>query len=304
MYERVAARPDAVRVVVLGSSQSAAAIEPRTLAAAVEAETGRQCVAFNLSAAGSGPVSQYLHARRLLETGPVPDVAIVECLPAGFAWTAVGPHDATVLKADRLRWDEIDVVERYGFPNADGLRERWLETMANPWTGFRFQVLVRVKPRWRPPELASGEAPRAGIEQWDGWGPWESPPAADRPGRIARAGKTFKPYLRDVDYDRPTAQAFRDTIRLLQSAGVRGVVATMPEATSFRGWYPPGLDARTRTFLADVGRDCGVPAVDARDWLPDEAFADGHHVVRDWAPRFTLRLVRGAVAEQVRRKAQ
>jgi hypothetical protein len=298
--ERVADKPEAVRVVVLGSSLSAAAVEPRTLAATVEAETGRPCVAFNLSAAGSGPVSLYLHARRLLEAGPVPDVAVIECLPAGFAWTAAGPHDATVLKADRLRWDEIDLVEKYGFPNADKLRERWLETMANPWTGFRFQVLVRVKPRWRPPELATGEAPRAGVEQGDGWGPWEPPSPAERSGRIAQVQKKYKPYLRNVDYDRPPAEAFRDTIRLLQAAGVRVVVATMPEAPCFRDWYPPGLDARTRAFLSGVGHGGDVPTVDTREWLPDEAFADGHHVLRDWAPRFTKRLVREAVAGQVR----
>ena len=295
---RVATKPDAVRVVVLGSSLSAAAVEPRALAAVVEAETGRPCVAFNLSAAGSGPVSLYLHARRLLETGPVPDVAVIECLPAGFARTAAGPHDATVLKADRLRWDEIDIVERYGFRDADRLRDRWLETMVNPWTGFRFQVLVRAKPRWRPPELATGEAPRAGIEQGDGWGPWEAPPAAERAGRIAKSQRKYKPYLRDVEYDGPAADAFRDTIRMLQSAGVRVVVATMPESTVFRGWYPPGFEARTVEFLSAVGREGGVPTVDTREWLPDEAFADGHHVVRAWAPEFTRRLARTLVTTE------
>jgi len=298
--ERVAAQPEAIRVVALGSSLSAAAVEPRTLAATVEAETGRPCVAFNLSAAGSGPVSIHLHARRLLEAGPVPDVAVVECLPAGFAWTAAGPHDATVLKADRLRRDEIDLVERYGFPNADALRHRWLESMANPWTGFRVQVLVRVKPRWRPPELAVGDAPRAGIEQGHGWGPWDPPPMAERAARTDMVRRKYEPYLRDVDYDRPPAAAFRDAIRLLQAARVRVVVAAMPESTYFRAWYPPGLDRRTRAFLSHLGVECGVPTVDAREWLPDEAFADGHHVVREWAPAFTRRLVGESVADAVR----
>src|SRR5689334_6164241 len=70
--------PEPTRVVVLGSSRTAAAVEPRAMEAAVAAGTGRPCLAFNMGLQGDGPISQLVHYRRLREAGVRPDVVVVE----------------------------------------------------------------------------------------------------------------------------------------------------------------------------------------------------------------------------------
>jgi hypothetical protein len=47
---------------------------------------------------------------------------------------------------------------------------------------------------------------------------------------------------------------------------------------------------RLDAFLGDVTRAFGVRLVDARDWLPDAAFYDGHHLLPAGAKAFSVRL--------------
>ena len=67
----------------------------------------------------------------------------------------------------------------------------------------------------------------------------------------------------------------------------------MPESRAFRGLYGPGADDRLRAVLP-----AGV--VDAREWLPDDAFNDGHHMLARGAEAFTDRLGREVVAAAVK----
>src|SRR5918993_2998926 len=81
LVARFSSNEEPSRVVVLGSSRTAAAVEPKALEMAVAAGTGRPCVAFNLGLQGDGPISQLVHYRRVRDTGVKLDVAVVELLP-------------------------------------------------------------------------------------------------------------------------------------------------------------------------------------------------------------------------------
>jgi hypothetical protein len=73
-----------------------------------------------------------------------------------------------------------------------------------------------------------------------------------------------------------------------------------PESSEFRGSYSPAAVRLVDDYCGGLGREYGVPVVDARDWLPDEAFVDSHHVVRTWARPYTERLAREAVVPELR----
>ena len=139
---RFAASGEPIQVVVLGSSRTAAAVEPKALEAAVSAETGRPCVAFNMGVQGNGPVSQLVHYRRLRDAGVKPHVVVVELLPSAFAWFLDParhenrPYDATILRPDRLSRGELDAVCEYGFPIAE-TREDWWTSLARPESVLR-----------------------------------------------------------------------------------------------------------------------------------------------------------------------
>src|SRR4051812_2746625 len=181
------------RVVVLGSSRTAAAVEPRAMEAAVAAETSRPCVAFNMGLQGDGPISQLVHYRRLRAERVRPDVAVVELLPSAFAWyldrsrNEDRPYDATILRPDRLTRAELDTVCEYGFPVAD-TRGEWRVATFNPWFGFRFQLLARVQPRWLPPGIVQH---RKDIGETGGWGPWDPVPPAVARQRVEEVRQAY-----------------------------------------------------------------------------------------------------------------
>jgi hypothetical protein len=69
------------------------------------------------------------------------------------------------------------------------------------------------------------------------------------------------------------------------------VVYLMPEASDIREWYTAEGEAILDEYLRDISQEYGVRVIDARDWLPDDAFADGHHLLPCGAAVFSTRFV-------------
>jgi hypothetical protein len=297
---RFAAHPDGIHVVVLGSSRSAAAVEPRALEAALERETGRPSAAFNMALQGDGPIGQLVHFRRLINAGQRPDAMVVELLPATFSWSAGKPYDAVVLRPDRITRQELETVCRYGFPGEE-TRRGWWEAALNPWSGFRFQLLARVQPKWLPLGIVQH---RRDIGETGGWGPWEPVPEAVVRERLDGVRQHYQPELKAIRWVGPHVEAYEDLLREARAAGVRVAIFVPPEGTEFRSWYPPAVEAGLTVFLDRLRQEFQVVAVDARAWMPDEAFADGHHVTRPWAEPFTERLTREALVPALRQSDQ
>jgi hypothetical protein len=63
----------------------------------------------------------------------------------------------------------------------------------------------------------------------------------------------------------------------------------MPESGEFRGWYPPEARRQLSDHLAALGRDYQAPLIDARRWIEDSGFSDGHHLLSRGAALFTQR---------------
>jgi hypothetical protein len=302
LVARFTSAPEPTRVVALGSSRTAAAVEPRALEAAVAAGTGRPCLAFNMGLQGDGPISQLVHYRRLREAGVRPDVVIVELLPSAFAWYSDPsrhedrPYDATILRPDRLTRAELDTVCEYGFPPQE-TRGEWREATYNPWFGFRFQLLARVQPRWLPPGIVQH---RKDIGETGGWGPWDPVPPEIAWLRIEEVRQAYESQLQAIRIAGPHVEAFEDLLRECRTDGVRVAVVVPPEGSTFRAWYSASVQAALAAFEARLRQEFGVTVLDAREWLPDEAFVDSHHVVRTWARPYTERLAREAVIPNLR----
>ena len=299
---RFASNEEPTRVAILGSSRTAAAVEPEALEATVSAETGRPCVAFNMGLQGDGPICQLVHFRRVRAAGVKPDVVVVELLPSAFAWyfdaerNENRPYDATVLRPDRLTRVELDAVCTYGFPEVE-TRGEWRDATFNPWFGFRFQLLARVQPKWLPPGVVQH---RRDIGETGGWGPWDPVPPDVVRQRTAEVKQAYESQLHAIRLDGPHVQAFEELLRECRRDGVRVAIVVPPEGSEFRAWYPPPVRAALDEFLARLRREHGVRVLDARPWLPDVAFADSHHVIRTWARPYTERLAREAVLPVLR----
>ena len=102
----------------------------------------------------------------------------------------------------------------------------------------------------------------------------------------------------EVDQRRVVAVAdeglrrFRDLLRVCREDGTGVAIIRTPESTTFRAAYRPDALAILDAYTADLCREFGVKVIDARQWLPDEQFEDGHHPLLAGQAAFTSRLQR------------
>lgn len=291
--------PDRLVVVALGSSRMGNGFHPPTVEEEVTAATGRPCLAFNAAVLGRGPMFQMLQLRRLLARGIHPDVVVVEVVPSMFAAPGGAPAELGHLRSDRLTRAEIDELAAVGFDDPE-FRADWLKAMANPIFSFRTSLLGRVEPKWTP-GMVVAEPPR--FPNPTGWQPWREPvtPASYEAG--VRFAGSHKANLEEMEVGSAGVAALRAVLADCRRAGVTAVVVLNPEASDFRSWYGPGARAATDELLAIAREGADGRVADARAWMPDEAFADPHHLTAAQAKVYTARLARELIAPAARARS-
>jgi len=285
LRRRLRESPGDKLVVMLGSSRTGLAFH----AANVESQLGG-VVAFNFGVPSAGPVTQLVYFERLLYDGVTPDMLLVEVLPSLVAMTPDGrPRESAMLFGDRLTFSECDSVALYGFPS-NAVHARWARTVALPAYWLRFQTLTRVLPSSLPWHArcdwsrgADGDGfSRASLQTID---------AATRTTLTENARREYAPTLADYTPGGPAVAALDDLLTLCRIHGVTVRLVLMPESRGFRSYLPADGSARLLKCL----RERNAPLTDARDWLDDAAFYDGHHTFVAGADVFTERLTRETI---------
>jgi hypothetical protein len=232
-----------------------------------------------------------LHLRRLLAAGVRPDIVVVEVNPA-----AMDEPETNFLRPDRVTRGEMDALADIGFAD-DRYRADWWEAALNPWFGHRFQILGRLKPKWTPPGVP-WMTPR--FPNPTGWGAWDEPVTADSfRARLEVARREHFRAMQNYTVADVPRRALNEVFAICRREGIQTVAVLTPEGSVFRSWYGPAAEIATAELiaLADVGT--GGWVTDARDWLPDNAFVDGHHVHASAAPGYTKRLARQLIVPAV-----
>ena len=269
-------------VVMLGSSRTGLAFHGKRVEAALPV------TAFNFGVPASGPVTHLVYLHRLLDAGAKPDLLVVEVLPAMLHADGGPPRESLWLFADRLTGPERATVVRHGFPAA-AVNKRWRESVLAPAYALRFQLLCRVSPSWLPWPLRFDWS--RGADEC-GWGnlvnQTPTPEARDR--AFAQARAEYAGILADYRPGGPAVAALRELLGVCRDRAIPVRLVLMPESAAFRALEAPATSARLAAVLA------GLPVTDARDWLPDGSFNDGHHMLTAGAEAFTDRLAREVVA--------
>lgn len=269
---------DRHRVLAIGSSRTQLCLDAERLS-----DDHRTVV--NFAAAGCGPVTDALYLRRALAAGLKCDTALVEFHP-GMLADLTPPFEARWLHAYRLRPEEPDVLRGYGWPVEMPPQFRPGAELKAAHT-YRFPILNATHPKLLPCPFGLGFAGRTDSR---GHVPGVPVKAEDRPKFVAAAYVEYLDAFRDYRPGGPGVAAVRDMLTRLKSHGIQPVLLFAPESTLFRSWYGESGDTALSALAESLAAEFGVPLIHARDWIPDDQFADGHHAIPTGAVTFTDKL--------------
>lgn len=272
------------RVLALGSSRTQLAFD----AAHYAQRSGPYVEAFNYGCPAAGPITSALYLRRLLDKGVRPDFVFIEIHP-GFITPRSPPFESQWLHVYRLRPDEVDLVRGFGWdiPPSPHHGPKGYLTAAH---AYRFSLLNRYWPTMLPCPFGLTIGARSDEL---GYVKGIDVKPEHKKSVMRRSFQQYAPVLTDYHVGGPGCAALRDTLTQCRDHGIRAALVLMPESSEFRGWYGSGYPS-IRTFADQLGTEFTVRVIDAREWVPDDGFADGHHLTERGATIFTEQLAVGS----------
>jgi hypothetical protein len=287
--------------VFLGTSRTGNGFDAATAQRILAEQLGRPAGAFNHGLPASGPVTHLVHLERLLADGHRPSLLLLEIHSPTLANLSDGPLEARFAHGLAFDWDELDRLAGYGFP-VEQLRSQRRDVLVAPWHAVRFQIVGRIAPTTLPFYLRYDWS--RGRDAF-GWSPMmvENVDDSRREAGLERARQEYQFILRTMkpgDDQGPGFQALRDILSLCQEQRIPVVLVRMPEGEGFRAMYTRALSRRLGRLLGEIAAEYTCTLADCREWLPDTAFADGHHLLPPAATAFTERLTREVIVPAVR----
>ncbi|HEX5270359.1 MAG TPA: hypothetical protein VFW33_07730 [Gemmataceae bacterium] len=285
---RCAEMPDRPLVLALGSSRVANGLRGGPADLGPER---RPALVYNFGVFGSGPYLNNLLLRRLFAEGVRPDLLLLEVLPPAFNQPRDRPVEETWLDAARLRDAERVALAHYHTEPSRSLRQ-WLKgRVPCLWHRAHLHALLAAEPAADP----------GATNDPYGWSPvWQEISPEHRREHSAYARTQYAVAWGDFRLAPGPDRAMADALSACRQSNVPVALLLMPEGPTFRANYSPSMRAGLDDYLGAVSRRWGVPIIDARDWLPDDAFADSHHLTRDGAVAFSDRLEREALSPLLR----
>lgn len=307
LQARLQEHPERPLVLFLGSSRVGLGVRPEALAA-----EDHSPLVFNFGLTSAGPVTELLCLRRLLAEGIRPALLVVEVLPALLNQEYPGYGGSDRIHPARLAWADLPRVQEYmslpslvDDPGDSGLAHllpepeaarvilygQWGLARLAPAFAHRFSLLSALAPGWVAWENREDFCQTITA---DGWLP---PPrvavtAADRRRAWERARSDYAWRVQGFRIAALADRALRELLQLCRSERLPVVLLLMPESSEFRSWYTPAARTALQVYLCGLSRDYEVSVIDARGWLADEDFLDGHHLLPAPATEFTHRLDR------------
>ena len=287
---RVAAHPDAVVAVQLGSSRTGFGVRGTQAEPWLSDRLGRPVVLFNMGLCGSGPAATLVNLRGMLDDGVRPHLLLLEVLPPllddGDVLEDLEPER---LPAGQMRLGEAAVTAALAGKERPWLWAEWLGAQAVPTCTHRQTLLSLSFPR-----LLSPEARRDGVRGADesGYVPVRHHSAEEAARALNAARMDYEPVLRRFRLSRRRLDLVGETIETARREGMAVALVLMPEGPAFRSWYPPGTWPLIFGAVEDLAREQGVPLINLREALDEDDLIDSHHATVEGARKLTLELAR------------
>ncbi|WP_406700412.1 DUF1574 family protein [Singulisphaera sp. Ch08] len=285
----VAESPDRPVVLMLGSSRVATGFRPDSLLGH-EANTGLDPLVFNFAQVGSGPEMAHLSLQRLLDSGIRPDWVFLEFWPPTWGAERGLKEFMDQVNIGCLDWKGLRLLRSY-VSRPGKLDRQWWTRQVVPLVTHREALLRHLAPTW---VLTPTEPDRRcqNLDRFGWWSPMDAVALEERGRLVERYRRVYEHRLRRYQIAKTPDRALRAIIALCHREKIRASVVVLPEGQVFRDLYPASTLRDVRTYLEGIRRDCRVEVVDARDWVDDGGFMDGHHLLPEGAAVFTRRLGR------------
>jgi hypothetical protein len=296
---RLAEAPGRPLLLVLGTSRLSVGLRPEVLTPDL-CGSGEAPLVFNFGLCGGEPLMELVCLRQLLLEGVRPRGVVIEVLPALLHSEPAATDWFWPVHLSRMGWGNLPLVRSYADRPAE-LYLDWCQTRLVPWSAHRFGILSRWAPSWLP-----WQSLRSDWLRLDPYGWWHqpAPETAARRRAVAEVRKGYAHLINHLRMNRLLDRALREMVDLCRREGIEVRLLLMPEAKEFRGWYRPAARRQFDAYFARLSRECAVPVIDARDWIDDALFADGHHLLDCGAVAFTERFGREVVRPLARPSAQ
>jgi hypothetical protein len=280
-----AEKPDHRLLVMLGSSRGSMGFQAEQLSRTLGSSG---IVTFNAALSGGGPVLELICLRRLLSAGLRPDFVLIEVVPLHFNQPDDLALEERILNGARLRRSELSAIRVYGDDPSRHDRQWWKNRL---FPAFTQNAELRDHLGIDPPQPGVvSDDPHRFLDAY-GWYPRYHVP--DPPRQCIAAANALAQYAPFTQTYRPAAKSLRalnDLLTACRNEGIRAALVVMPEASSFRSLYSTEVQTGVDRLLQNVSRDWLVPLIDARNWVADADFWDGHHLLPTGAASFTQRL--------------
>ena len=282
LQERIREHPERPVVLVVGSSRIGLGFVPRELPPLATAD-GREAIPFNYSHLAAGPRMNLIQVHRVLRAGIKPGWVVLEILPGGLY------HEGT--QATMTTAPDLPVLLRHAGAGRVGLY--YCRNRLNPFYKHRRDVLEMIAPTFATPGARTNAVT---LEPLGDDLTWQRRTRPDDEARRAHAavavGRIYSERLKMLPIDPELDSATRELLAVCRDRGIPVVIVLTPEDGLFRSWYGPTGEATLRDYMNALRREYGADVTDARAWVPDEHFADPHHVTLGGASIFTERLGR------------
>jgi len=280
-------RPDALRVVMVGSSRVLSGFDANRLDGLTVESTQQPVTAFNYGLSGGGPLRSLVTVHRLLESDAKPDLLILEIMPP---WMTEGQYEIqpTRFWADEFGSRDMAVVSRYAESQQSKLWQDWLFSYSVPWLTQRRQILTATVRNLVPRRewYDTLDAHRAGYDA-------NACPdsSADYQARALAAMRfEYQQVLKTFRLGTGQNKAIREILTLCREHHIAAALLFMPESEPFRELYPPHVLRELDQWGAEMKQEFGIPIIDARTWVDREGFFDTHHLFDTGARQFSERL--------------
>ena len=290
--------PGSPVVVFVGTSRAGNGFDAGRAQTVLSTALGRPVGAFNFGTPASGPVTHFLHVQRLLADGHRPALLMLEIHAPVLAELPDGPLEGRFADGTVFSWDELDLLDAYGCSTGK-LRAERKEVPVKPWFALRFQIVGRLAPTSLPYYLRHDWSRGPDPNGWNAMQFNDLSPEEREVG-LKRAEREYRHILRGMKLGDGAVRALRDTLALAANTAFPSCSLRMPEGTTFRALYSASGGGARRSVRERLGRRVRLPRRGLPLWMPDEAFADGHHLLRNPAGAFSERLASEVLAPALR----